>query len=265
MENKKSFTCDFEECGKYLDSPVTLPCGYTICMSHIKNVSYFECSMCQTKHNSFDQNGFRINVKLADIIYSNLHLDGKHKETKELYDKLQSKVSDFRKSNIFDPDTFIYDYFANLRNKIDLHRDQMIEEINNKSEQIFKELKDLENEMKLNRNKLETINLSDFIQENSRDNLRVPDLNSDKLLSIQNDLIIKISEFENKLSSFDIELKMSREIDFSKSDDKSFGCIQIIPIKKLDCYDLEAFKKISLNQTETNDSNQNTSDLDNTA
>ena len=72
----------------------------------------------------------------------------------------------------------------------------MIEEINKRSDQILSELKSLEDELKTNRDKVDTINVFDFIQENSRDSLRETELNSDKLLSIQNDLIIKISEFE---------------------------------------------------------------------
>lgn len=251
MVNKQTFTCDFDECGKFLDSPVTLPCGFTICIEHIKNLSIFDCSKCNSRHKSFDEDGFRINSKLDDIIRSNLHLEGKHKEVKDLYDKLQSKVKDFEKSDIADPDRFIYEYFAKLRNQVDLHRDEMMEEINKRSDQILAELKSLEDELKTNRDKVDTINVFDFIQENSRDSLRETELNSDKLLSIQNDLIIKISEFENKLHLYEIELKMNRDIEFSKSDDKSFGYIKTNLLKQIE-FDLETFKKSTFYETDSN-------------
>jgi hypothetical protein len=257
MLNKNTFTCDFEGCGKYLDSPVTLPCGYTICLEHIKHLSYFDCSMCKSEHISFDENGFRINSKLDEIIKYNIHLDGKHKEVKDLFDKLQSNVNEFKISKIADPDTFIYDYFADLRNQIDLHRDEMIQEINKKSEQILRELNDLETEMKTNLKKMEIINLSDFYQENSRQILREPDLNSDKLISLQNDFVIKISEFENKRNWFEIELKMNRDIEFIKSDDKSFGLIKYNSLKEIGFIDLTTFKKSDEINTELNpESNQ---------
>jgi hypothetical protein len=227
---KSSFTCDFEGCGKYLDSPVTLPCGFTICLQHIENRINFECSKCKIEHKSIDENGFRINYKLSDIINYNHHLDGKHKEVKVLYDKLESSVNEFKKSNLADPDTFIYDYFSNLRNQIDLHREEMMRKINKKSEKILKELSDLENELKENKKNVERIQIDKYIEQDLNLKLREPNLKQDFLLRIQKDLTTKIYDLEARRQLYEKDLKMNHDIEFEKSNDTSFGILRIIPL-----------------------------------
>ena len=51
---------------------------------------------------------------------------------------------------ISDPESYIYDYFYKLRNKIDLHKEQLIQDIEQKYERIIDELKEIETKCKQN-------------------------------------------------------------------------------------------------------------------
>ena len=50
---------------------------------------------------------------------------------------------------------------------------------------------------------------------------------------------------------YEIELKMNRDIEFSKSDDKSFGYIKTNLLKQIE-FDLETFKKSTFYETDSN-------------
>ena len=243
---KSLFICDLDGCKKYLDSPVTLPCGNTICKSHIKFAANFQCSICEQEHKPIDENGFRINTKLSNIIDYDHHLDGTHKEAKVLYDKLNSKLNDFKQSDLADQDRFVYDYFADLRNQIDMHRDEMIEEIRKNSEKLLNQLSDLEKEVHENKNKVEKINYTDFINDDWKSTLRDPNIESVALNKIKSDLGNKIIEFDKKIKSFENGLKMNREIKFAKSDTNSFGRVEINEINKTEITETQ----LSLNQAE---------------
>ena len=230
--SNSSFTCDFLGCGKYLHLPVTLPCGITICLEHINQTTKFDCYNCKIQHTAIDDFGFRINNKLEDLINNNSHLNGKHKEVKELCDKLHSKLNDINKSNLNDPESFVFDYFASLRNQIDLHRDQMIEEINKNSEKLLKQLKEFENETKKNGNKIKRIQINDYAAKNASNILREPDLNLEMLLRLQNDLNNSMSKLDKKRKLNENLLKMNREIEFIKLDNKSFGFFEVRSLRK---------------------------------
>ena len=83
-----------------------------------------------------------------------------------LHDNLLARVNDFNESNLNNPENFFYDYFADLRFQIDLHRDEMIEDINRNSENLLKQLKELENQIRANPNKIEKMQRNDYINSN---------------------------------------------------------------------------------------------------
>jgi hypothetical protein len=129
--------CDFEGCRLYLENPISFPCGHTVCKDHInENDKTFTCYSCN-KCYPIPLEGFGVNVKLSSYINSNLHLNSKHKEVKELLDKLKTAVLNFESSDLAYPDKFLYEYFSNIYNFIDLHREQMIDDINKNYDQVI--------------------------------------------------------------------------------------------------------------------------------
>jgi hypothetical protein len=64
-------------------------------------------------------------------------------------------IDNFDKSNLAHPQVYIHDYFAEITNKIDLHRDQMIESIHKRSEEMLNKLKLIEQKCYQNEASLE--------------------------------------------------------------------------------------------------------------
>ena len=137
---KQEFICDLiNKCNKYLEIPILLPCcGSTICHEHENDIEmkdgYYICPVCsqQKQHLIFD-NGFPINKKLNNLIKNKFHLGLIQKNANKSLDILKSLIDDYV---LICPDVFIYDYFAKIRNKIDLHREYKLlndESLNNKS------------------------------------------------------------------------------------------------------------------------------------
>ena len=81
---------------------------------------------------------------------------GSSKKIKQMLDDLTETINNYEK---FDSDVYIYDYFAELRNKVDLHREKLVKEINERSDEIIRRLKEKQDKCKLNSNKIKKMNL----------------------------------------------------------------------------------------------------------
>ncbi len=119
------YICEYAGCKKCLKDPITLPCGETICREHFHDqLATLKCQVCDKDHVKP-----KINMKMNSLINKNAHLTGQHKQVKVLFDQLEKEIDDFHRSNLGDQKLYIHEYFAYIRNKIDHHRDQMIESI----------------------------------------------------------------------------------------------------------------------------------------
>ena len=225
--NEMSFICDYKKCSKYLHYPVSLPCGYTICFKHINGKNNFKCLFCKTQHKSINDSGFCINQKLHNLIENNYHLNDnkEHKDAKVLCDKLKSTIRNFRMSNLDEPDIFIDNYFDKKREEINLSRKDLIENIDVKTCQLLDELKVFENKFKENINKVDKLEISNYILEryDLDKTLRDPYLNSSKLAQIKCHLNEQTLDLERKMKSYENDLKMNKEIVFFKAYPNSCG------------------------------------------
>ena len=138
--NNDLCVCEFDECKLYLENPVILPCGATICQNHISLTTkdIFSCSSCEEDH-LIPKNGFPINKALMKIIENGCHLKFYHKQ---IFDSIQQFDENLKKHESFDSYGLIYNFFAKIRNKIDIHRDQSIDKINKKSDEVLAQLKE---------------------------------------------------------------------------------------------------------------------------
>ena len=59
-------------------------------------------------------------------------------------------------------DGFVYDYFADIFNKVDLHREELLKEIKERYEEIIKILKKKQQKCRLNTKNIEKINLNEL-------------------------------------------------------------------------------------------------------
>ncbi len=77
------------------------------------------------------EEGFPINKFADKTIKEGFYLNESQKRIKDSYEKLEKTIKDHDSLN---SENIIYAHFSNLRNKVDLHREKLIEEINKRSE-----------------------------------------------------------------------------------------------------------------------------------
>ena len=152
--------CDLESCQLFFEDPIVLPCGSTICKEHVTencndDDDQFFCEICDEKH-PIPVNGFPINKLGMKIIKKRLHFNEIQKKIADSNERLESVIKEHESLN---SDNLIYDYFSNLRNEVDLHREQLIEQINKRSDEIIKQLKEMEESFKLNTIELKKLNI----------------------------------------------------------------------------------------------------------
>ena len=143
---KSLFDCSL--CNKMMVDPITLVCGYTVCKSHLDkmrkdstNKKSFKCEICIKQH-YVPNGGFVINKHIQKALEFKFH-DFKPspifdeckqliKETKEIADKVQA-ITD-------DPENFIYEYFSDLKRKVDLRREELKFKIDEYSDQLVQSI-----------------------------------------------------------------------------------------------------------------------------
>ena len=85
---KRLFDCDL--CSETLVEPITLPCGNSICKSHLEETQEFSCELCGSEH-PIPSGGFGINKRLKmglDIELNTLSLDPNFYACKERLEKV---------------------------------------------------------------------------------------------------------------------------------------------------------------------------------
>ena len=131
-------------CEKYYLNPVILPCGNNICKEHVNenNSQSYECNLCNDNH-ELPETGFIINQTLIDMMNLNMHLDERTRTLNDLFndlDLINNKIDSIEN----DPEDFVYSYFSNEINKIDLKRETFILKVNEISDEMIKKVKQME-------------------------------------------------------------------------------------------------------------------------
>jgi hypothetical protein len=229
---KELCICDLKECKLYLENPIVLPCGSTICKEHVENhEDTYYCTLCDKAH-VIPENGFPINEMVIKYNEIRIQLNETEKITIDSYGKLERKIQEQIGLN---SENLIYEYFSNLRNQVDLHREQMIEEIHKRSEEILKQLKELEERCKMNAAKVEKINSYQFKNTDMNEykiQLRQPDLKQFDLNKLYSDINDKIDDIQDDINNFtNVSLK-NQNIQFEKGNSNLFGELKLENIQK---------------------------------
>ena len=152
--NLNDLVCQFEGCKLILEHPVTLPCGYSLCKKHLDHFNHqFDCLFCNKKHQMPDY-GLSINTTINQFIQNYFEMDPLRKQIKDSFNNLNKLIHEYEKLN---PQSYINDYIEEIINKVDIHREELIQEIHKKSNEIIKQLKMREEELKLNAFKVEKV------------------------------------------------------------------------------------------------------------
>jgi chromosome segregation ATPase len=119
------FDCDV--CHKLLVDPITTPCGYSICKKHLDKLlseKAYKCRICREEH-SIPKEGLVINKRIQNglnIKLNTLKLNPVFDECKERLLKARSNLSRIETLQK-EPENFIYEYFEEIKRKVDLRRE----------------------------------------------------------------------------------------------------------------------------------------------
>jgi WD40 repeat protein len=234
-------------CDLIYKQPVKLPCGKSICKSHLLNVNEFNCKLCQSKH-KIPSRGFHPNFFIQNQINTFQHLSKDEcdlksriaqsiENLKASYDEIEEVEQEYLRDHFQDIEYQIMEYRELLLKSIEHLTDEMLKETRNHQSNIRSKLtqlkltkdKDLNqlktdteiefHQTKINKSKLET----DFC--NINDNALY--LNKQLIDLVQNDL--KPFTFLNKLKPLADERVRNILLDIYPKKDKD-------GLKIISCY-----------------------------
>lgn len=220
----RACVCKFQDCNLIYQNPITLPCGHSLCRHHLNIFDdKFMCQFCDEEH-QIPQTGYVINMTIVDLIKEYVESNPLRKEIKQTFEQLNDTILDYES---IDADLFYFDHFSEVRNRVDLHREEMIDQINTKSDEIIRQLKVKEEKCKsdiaaklekMSLTKLKDNDIPSWIKK-----MRTPSANKYAL----NDLLTKMKDVVNKLknesSKYNQALTISVEsFQFKRYQDSSF-------------------------------------------
>ena len=234
---KRLIICKF--CYETLEEPIVLPCGKTICSKHLLNeANSFKCDLCDNSHDK-TADKFPVNEALNELVqicddYVDLNSIDLGKDYKLAKDQCKHLKDLINESEILtkDPSFYIDNYFTKLRNEIDLKKEQLIEDIEQKYEKIINELKEIESKYKQNApNKKSTKKLELTIEANKESlNKWIKTLESnlnrgDCCKNVVINSKVSISELIYEMNKCQVALLDKKEYKFNSTqiEDRNFG------------------------------------------
>ena len=142
---KSMFDCKI--CSGLLKDPVVIPCGNTVCIAHTRDVlnNSFACKCCKQEH-SVSKDGFVISKFIQKQLEIQLNLIPNNQICAE-YMKQEEVKEDLDELKKFEQDseTFIYNYFEELKRQVDLRREDLKSKIENYSNDLIESINELRN------------------------------------------------------------------------------------------------------------------------
>jgi hypothetical protein len=144
---QKTLACSY--CGKTIQSPVTLPCGTTICKHHVNQENEFDCLTCNKIH-AIPKEGFQINEMIDSILKSNLnnlHFGNEYQRAVDVMRNLDELIKSYRLLKR-DPNFEIDKVIGDLKGNIDLKLEKLRLAIDKEAEELIQHVDDYYNECK---------------------------------------------------------------------------------------------------------------------
>jgi hypothetical protein len=236
MSEKSDFVCSF--CKKILKNPINLPCFDIICEHHLKETSVLhdksiKCSTCKVTFN-LDTHTFVPNRLLKNLLEKQFYLSDEEKDLKK---SLENSLQDFFKlsEGYHQAKNAIglkaHEHFQEMRYQMDLHREKLIEKIDEVYLNMIAQNKNIEASFSSNLSKkleqMDTLKTShsntlEEELEELNDSFRDINLSAQTLkekYKKQEEANAKIKSKLNEMSQIEEHLKTSNEF---KSNEESF-------------------------------------------
>ena len=210
---KNLFDC--EQCYQLLVDPIALPCGTSVCKTHLdelleyspKESNTFLCKLCDDEH-SVPKKGFVIHKRIQNALnikFNTLKLNPVYEECKKEINDVKMKMQKIEALEK-DPEYFIFEYFEKLKRQVDLRRETLKLKLDNCSDEIMQSIENTkENCIKMSK---ETKRLNSEIEKSKEELNKLIDIfdtfeiSDKKFEDIKKSLIVLNSGLTRKLGVY---------------------------------------------------------------
>lgn len=224
---EESITCKYKSCEDYLEEPVVLPCGHSICKHHVeevveKNEKQMKCDICDE---SFDipSKGFAPNRALEGLLdreINNLDLGDEYNSAFDECSRFEELLEHFNNAKN-DPEMRIHTVLSDLRNKVDLRREELKLDIDRQALEMIEQIDEFEKECKSSikpDSKLDDMLIKwENDLEQSQDLLDTFTRRTDKWVEISKQTIKQLKELQSEYIKFNNNLFLNRLDEFNNS------------------------------------------------
>ena len=139
MNIKEELTCKY--CNEIYNNPITLTCGDSVCMHHLKELASasspkFLCPLCSQENLTQNFNVNKLVTKLLEIELHKFKLEPKYELA---FKNFKAEITNLERI-LKDPENYIYEEIAELKRQVDLDRERLKSQIDELANDLIQQL-----------------------------------------------------------------------------------------------------------------------------
>jgi hypothetical protein len=216
--------CD--HCNQLLESPLNVPCGFTVCEKHItaENLTFSPCQFCKDSHSL----PLKQNIKFADLI-------SKLNEAISAEETVERELSSYKNLKQ-QPDVYFEEYFKTVKNEIELKKERILVMVESKANECLKKVDNFKAECLASLSESEYLaSLSEtFLQEIDakldawRNELKSEKISRPVWAAIVNDSKSITEELSSKTNELQSYLASFKRLKFDSNVVFEFGKVEVL-------------------------------------
>ena len=257
MNLRENLICNI--CNKFLNDSVFLPCHCCVCNEHMSSKGNIKCLKCNQEFPKSKR--FKPNELIDKILNSDLHLTEEQKSAKKLVAKMLSQFDAFLegfKSNESSFEINISKQFDEIRNKIDLQREELKKKIDEIALEMIDHTKEKEKNLLNDLNRANSSIINSGVEEEGRqllEEFRNPKMILENIKSSIKKQESIIDQIKANINNFKLKVDQTKTFYFKpnlSNDNKTFGKLNLNEIgskliscsndKTIKIWDLETFE-----------------------
>ena len=222
-------------CKKFLQDPISLPCGCWVCNDHaLTKNNVIKCLKCNEDFPKSKR--FKTNETAKKIINSDSHLTDEQKLAKHSVRKMLSAFDTLLEEFKTNQEAFeinISKQFDEIRFKIDLQREELIEKIDEIALEMIDQTKEREKTLLSDLNRANSNIINTEIEEDGKRLLaefRNPDMIVANLKSSIEKQEVTINQLKKNIAHFNLQIDRTKEFYFRPNlgnENKIFGILNL--------------------------------------